>query len=68
MVYCATCMRILAEYPTSSPETYAAAQALSYDHWDSYSRGHMVTLTGVNDRRVEAIQGTNKFQDMSLNG
>ena len=66
-VYCATCALVLASYADTSVESHTLARMVSDGHWESYSKGHLVTITSIKDQRMEYIAGDNNYRDMTNN-
>lgn len=67
IVFCASCLRVLAELPTAHGEDYAFSEQVARSHWNAFSLGHQISITELRTGRSEYIWGSNKFQDTQPN-
>lgn len=64
VVYCATCLRVLADLPTNNAASQLQARMVAQNHYDAYSRPHTLVITDVKDRRMEYFNGQG-FDDIT---
>lgn len=65
LVYCFSCVCVLYEVARIDYQTLTAADARAMDHWDAFSRQHLIMIANLATKETITITNQGKFRVIS---